>query len=71
MKKYIYTTILMMTAASAYAFEVTGDHFKANFTIDSVTVAENQATINVSSKSADVGQMERSIFRILSHLIQQ
>ena len=66
MKKYIYTTILMMTAASAYAFEVTGDHFKANFTIDSVTVAENQATINVSSKSADVGQYGKVYLSYLS-----
>ena len=56
MKKYIYSTILVITAASAYTFEVTGDHFKANFTIDSVTVGENHATVNVSSKSADVGQ---------------
>ena len=44
----------MFVSTSLYAFEVTGEHFDAKFIIDSITVGENQSTIN--SSSADAGQ---------------
>jgi len=53
MKKYIFAFVLMF-AVSSYAFEVTGDSFKAKFKIDSITVGKLESTINLSS--ADTGQ---------------
>ena len=46
--------LLTLIATSAYAFEVTGEHFDAKFKIDSITVGENESTINASSP--EVGQ---------------
>ena len=53
MKKYLFAFVLMF-AVSSYAFEVTGDSFKAKFKIDSITVGKLESTINLSS--ADTGQ---------------
>ena len=53
MKKYLFVFVLMF-AVSSYAFEVTGDSFKAKFKIDSITVGKLESTINLSS--ADTGQ---------------
>ena len=46
--------LLTLIASSAYAFEVSGEHFDAKFKIDSITVGENESTINASSP--EVGQ---------------
>ena len=46
--------LLTLIATSAYAFEVSGEHFDAKFKIDSITVGENESTINASSP--EVGQ---------------
>tara|TARA_A100001037_G_C14627005_1_gene404131 strand:+ start:44 stop:463 length:420 start_codon:yes stop_codon:yes gene_type:complete len=54
MKKYFISMLLTLIATSAYAFEVTGEHFDAKFKIDSITVGENESTINASSP--EVGQ---------------
>ena len=54
MKKYFISMLLTLIATSAYAFEVSGEHFDAKFKIDSITVGENESTINASSP--EVGQ---------------
>ena len=52
MKKYFITMALMLITTSTYALNVTGEHFDAKFKIDSITVGENQSTINASSPDA-------------------
>ena len=54
MKKYFISMLLTLIATSAYTFEVSGEHFDAKFKIDSITVGENESTINASSP--EVGQ---------------
>ena len=54
MKKYFISMLLTLIARSAYTFEVSGEHFDAKFKIDSITVGENESTINASSP--EVGQ---------------
>jgi hypothetical protein len=55
MKKYIFALALLLSVG-AHAFEVSGNHFEGKFKIDSVTVGENEVTVNASSAAADVGQ---------------
>ena len=55
MKKYIFALALVLSVG-AHAFEVSGNHFEAKFKIDSMTVGENEVTVNASSAAADVGQ---------------
>jgi hypothetical protein len=55
MKKYIFALALVLSVG-AHSFDVSGDHFKGKFKIDSVTVGENEVTVNASSAAADVGQ---------------
>ena len=55
MKKYIFALALVLSVG-AHAFEVSGNHFEGKFKIDSMTVGENEVTVNASSASADVGQ---------------
>ena len=55
MKKYIFALALVL-AVGAHSFDVSGEHFKGEFKIDSVTVGENEVTVNASSAAADVGQ---------------
>ena len=55
MKKYILALVLVLSVG-AHAFEVNGDHFMGKFKIDSMTVGENEVTVNASSAAADVGQ---------------
>ena len=55
MKKYIIALGLVLSFG-VHAFEVSGDHFKGKFKIDSMTVGENEVTVNASSAAADVGQ---------------
>ena len=53
MKKYIFAFVLMF-AVSSYAFEVTGDSFKAKFKIDSnffASAAEDWSKPDESIKS--------------------
>ena len=55
MKNYIFALALVLSVG-AHAFEVSGNHFEGKFKIDSMTVGENEVTVNASSASADVGQ---------------
>lgn len=55
MKKYFFALAFVLSIG-AHAFEVSGNHFKGKFKIDSVTVGENEVTVNASSAAADVGQ---------------
>ena len=55
MKKYIFALALVLSIG-AHAFEVSGNHFEGKFKIDSMTVDENEVTVNASSAAADVGQ---------------
>ena len=55
MKKYIFASALVLSIG-AHAFEVSGNHFEGKFKIDSMTVGENEVTVNASSAAADVGQ---------------
>lgn len=55
MKKY-FIALTFFLSIGANSFEVSGDHFKGKFKIDSVTVGENEVTVNASSAAADVGQ---------------
>ena len=55
MKKYIFSLALVLSIG-AHAFEVSGNHFEGKFKIDSMTVGENEVTVNASSAAADVGQ---------------
>ena len=55
MKKYFFALALFLSVG-AHAFEVSGNHFEGKFKIDSMTVGENEVTINASSAAADVGQ---------------
>ena len=55
MKKYIFALALVLSVG-AHAFEVSGNHFEGKFKIDSMTVGENEVTVNASSAAADVGQ---------------
>ena len=55
MKKYIFALALAISVG-AHAFEVSGNHFEGKFKIDSMTVGENEVTVNASSAAADVGQ---------------
>ena len=55
MKKYIFALDLFLSVG-AHAFEVSGNHFEGKFKIDSMTVGENEVTVNASSAAADVGQ---------------
>ena len=55
MKKYIFALALFLSVG-AHAFEVSGNHFEGKFKIDSMTVGENEVTVNASSAAADVGQ---------------
>jgi len=55
MKKYIFALALVLSIG-AHAFEVSGNHFEDKFKIDSMTVGENEVTVNASSAAADVGQ---------------
>ena len=55
MKKY-FIALTFFLSIGANSFEVNGDHFKGKFKIDSVTVGENEVTVNASSAAADVGQ---------------
>ena len=55
MKKYIIALALTLSVG-AHAFDVSGDHFKGKFKIDSMTVGENEVIVNASSAAADVGQ---------------
>ena len=55
MKKYIFALALVLSIG-AHAFEVSGNHFEGKFKIDSMTVGENEVTVNASSAAADVWQ---------------
>ena len=55
MKKYIFALALAISVG-VHAFEVSGNHFEGKFKIDSMTVGENEVTVNASSAAADVGQ---------------
>ena len=55
MKKYIFALALVLSVG-AHAFEVSGNHFEGKFKIDSMTVGENEVTVNASSAAAEVGQ---------------
>jgi hypothetical protein len=55
MKKYIFALAIVLSIG-AQAFEVSGNHFEGKFKIDSMTVGENEVTVNASSAAADVGQ---------------
>ena len=55
MKKYFFALALFLSVG-AHAFEVSGNHFEGKFKIDSMTVGENEVTVNASSAAADVGQ---------------
>jgi hypothetical protein len=55
MKKDIFALALVLSIG-AHAFEVSGNHFEGKFKIDSMTVGENEVTVNASSAAADVGQ---------------
>ena len=55
MKKYFFFFFLVLSIG-AHAFEVSGNHFEGKFQIDSMTVGENEVTVNASSAAADVGQ---------------
>ena len=55
MKKYFIALVLILSVG-ANSFEVSGDHFKGKFKIDSMTVGENEVTVNASSAAADTGQ---------------
>ena len=55
MKKYFFALALVLSVG-ADAFEVSGNHFEGKFKIDSMTVGENEVTVNASSAAADVGQ---------------
>ena len=55
MKKYFFALALVLSIG-AHAFEVSGNHFEGKFKIDSMTVGENEVTVNASSSAADVGQ---------------
>tara|TARA_B100001109_G_C18747891_1_gene419862 strand:+ start:428 stop:850 length:423 start_codon:yes stop_codon:yes gene_type:complete len=55
MKKYFFALALVLSIG-AHAFEVSGNHFEGKFKIDSMTVGENEVTVNASSAAADVGQ---------------
>ena len=55
MRKYIFALALVLSVG-AHAFEVSGNHFEGKFKIDSMTVGENEVTVNASSAAADVGQ---------------
>jgi len=55
MKKYFFALAFVLPIG-AHAFEVSGNHFEGKFKIDSVTVGENEVTVNASSAAADVGQ---------------
>ena len=55
MKKY-FIALALILSVGANSFEVSGDHFKGKFKIDSMTVGENEVTVNASSAAADVGQ---------------
>ena len=51
MKKYIFALALVLSIG-AHAFEVSGNHFEGKFKIDSMTVGENEVTVNASSAAA-------------------
>ena len=55
MKKYFFALALVLSVG-AHAFEVSGNHFEGKFKIDSMTVGENEVTVNASSAAADVGK---------------
>ena len=55
MKNYIFALAIVLSVG-AQAFEVSGNHFEGKFKIDSMTVGENEVTVNASSAAADVGQ---------------
>ncbi|MDC1150105.1 hypothetical protein OAT47_01285 [Gammaproteobacteria bacterium] len=55
MKKY-FIALALVLSVGANSFEVSGDRFKGKFKIDSMTVGENEVTVNASSASADTGQ---------------
>ena len=55
MKKYFFALALVLSVG-AHAFVVSGNHFEGKFKIDSMTVGENEVTVNASSAAADVGQ---------------
>ena len=55
MKNYILALALVLSVG-AHAFDVSGNHFEGKFKIDSMTVGENEVTVNASSAAADVGQ---------------
>jgi len=55
MKKYFFALALVLSFG-AHAFEVSGNHFEGKFKIDSMTVGENEVTVNASSAAADVVQ---------------
>ena len=54
MKKYFLMVATVIISASAYAYDVSGDSFKAKFVIDSVNVGKYESTFNFSSD--DTGQ---------------
>jgi hypothetical protein len=54
MKKYFLMVTTVIISASAYAYDVSGDSFKAKFVIDSVNVGKYESTFNFSSD--DTGQ---------------
>ena len=54
MKKYFLMVATFIISASAYAYDVSGDSFKAKFVIDSVNVGKYESTFNFSSD--DTGQ---------------
>ena len=47
MKNYIFALALVLSVG-AHAFEVSGNHFEGKFKIDSMTVGENEVTVNAS-----------------------
>ena len=65
MKKY-FIALALILSVGANSFEVSGDHFKGKFKIDSMTVGENEVTVNASSAAADTGQYgkETAVFFI-------
>ena len=66
MKKY-FIALALILSVGANSFEVSGDHFKGKFKIDSMTVGENEVTVNASSAAADTGQYWKSLCFLYFH----
>ncbi|MEY2972915.1 MAG: hypothetical protein ACO397_01970 [Gammaproteobacteria bacterium] len=50
--KIIISTCFLVLSLNALAFNVTGDSFKSKFDITSITVEQDQSTINATSAAA-------------------